>query len=362
MAALGSFRDIFATNPTSEFEEFSLKLSNGATLTGISYIPAQRGVAGSATRPLVVGIHGASCSAYVYDVSPEYTASKYSMLSNVPFLAFNRPNYLGSSGRLVDRSSEASATPQFEAKEGEALVQEEARWYHELIFPALWEEFAVPNHCSSIVTTSHSMAVPPTIIASGLYSASRPSEGYVWAGMVLSGFAEVNNNTFLSVSGNLATNEYTPDQLPYGQDSKIHTPPYLERDKQELMLGPPGLCDNDLRPLIWKQQTPLLQQEVFDMFGIWIQEKARYKAAVKIPVLNGLGEFDYIWNGTKENADSFCSDFTSCPRLESAVVEGAPHAIELSRAGGGWWMRVFGWAIEVGIGNAMRSSKPPKYD
>jgi len=92
------------TNPSSHFEHFSIKLDNGAILTGIHHFPAGRSSPPTG-KPLLVGHHGATCSSHTFDTSPEDTAAIYSQMLGVPFVAFNRPNYIDSSGWLVDRSS-----------------------------------------------------------------------------------------------------------------------------------------------------------------------------------------------------------------------------------------------------------------
>lgn len=356
------FHNILATNPSSKFTPFSLTLANGATLTGISHIPTTNASSlGYPSRPLLVGIHGATCSAYTYDLSPAYTASTYSDLLSLPFVAFNRPNFLDSSGWLVDRSSPTPDKPQWKAEEGNSYFEEEGRWLHTYILPALWKEFAVPNGCTSIVTTSHSMSVPATIIAASLYSAQPSAErSYVWAGMTLSAFAEHRTEHCETVNSALQTDPHRePHELPLGQDGRIHIPPFKPEDQMDLMLGPKGLSDDALRPLVWKQNTPFLTEEVMGMVVFWPTAKQRYKAGVKIPVLCALGEYDFVWRGTREEVEAFASGFVNAPRLEGARVEGGAHALELSRVAAGWWLRVFGWAVEVAAGQAMDTEGKP---
>jgi hypothetical protein len=158
--------------------------------------------------PLVVGIHGATCTAYTYDVTPKYTASTYAEQFNLPFLALNRPNYLDSSGWLVGYSRTASeeTNAKFNAPENETYFETEGRWFHDYIFPAIWKEFAYLRNCTSIVTTTHSMSVPGTIIAASHYSAQPEDQRkYKWSGMVLSGFCETPKITCLP-----STTVYSP--------------------------------------------------------------------------------------------------------------------------------------------------------
>ena len=50
------------------------------------------------------------------------------------------------------------------------------------------------------------------------------------------------------------------------------------------------------------------------------------------------------------------------PRVEGAIIEGAPHAHDYGRTSRGWWIRCFGWAIEVAEGMLVREweNKPYK--
>lgn len=62
-----------------------------------------------------------------------------------------------------------------------------------------------------------------------------------------------------------------------------------------------------------------------------------------------------------KNVDAFGSEYVASTREEGAVVEGAGHAIELSPVNRGWWVRMFGFAIEVDAGLRVRSSEIVKY-
>ena len=358
----------FATNPTSKFTPFSISLRNGATLTGLSYIPSKGVLVNSKHNPLLVGIHGATCSAHNWDVSPACTASTYSDLVGIPFVAFHRPNFLRSSGWLIDRSVDAPSPEEggksrFAPAEDRGFFREEAHWYHELIFPALWETFGVPNGCSSLVTTSHSMSVPITIIAAGLYARQqRPAEhGYPWAGMVITGFGDEQTMTVQKASAAMATVQHNPEDIPFGTDPALHIGPFPKNEKIALMLGPEGCCDPELYELCWRQNTPFFLGEVIDMSGVWVQSREAHKAAVNIPVLYGMGELEWIWKSDRTHVDTFTKGFVNAPRVEGATIDGAPHAVEWSRVGPAWWLRVFGWAGEVAVSKAMEEMNLPLY-
>ena len=148
-----------ASNKESKFSPFSLTLANGATITGISHIPL--GISSSiSVRPLIVGIHGGTCNAHNYDIDPSHTLSTISSALGVPFVAINRPSYLGSSTLIIPEDS--------------SFHRETGRWEHEYIFPSLWDKFGAPNGCNGVVLSCHSMAVPGAVVAASLLLNAMP--------------------------------------------------------------------------------------------------------------------------------------------------------------------------------------------
>ncbi|KAK4495576.1 hypothetical protein PRZ48_012844 [Zasmidium cellare] len=342
--------ETFATNPHSLFTSFNLFLPNNGTLTGISHIPTSGPLSTSSTKPLLIAIHGATCSAHNYDPNPTYTAATYSSLTGISFVALNRPNYVGTSGWL--RKTDTFSKP----AEGVSGFEEEARWLHEVIFPALWREFGVKNGCTSLVTTSHSMAVAVTVIAAGLYSETAVEERlYPWAGMVGFGLGEEPTQTMMRGNERLGNAKWDPSELPLGNEEGVHIGPFLKEDKIALMLGPEGVCEEGLRELVWKQNTPFPLSEVVDLNGVWQERKEEFKAKVEIPVLYGIGTMEWLWKSEERHLEMFTKGFVKAPRVEGAVVKGAPHAIEWSPMAAGWWLRVFGWATEVAASREVES-------
>lgn len=346
------------TNTESKFTPFNIKLSNGGNLNGIFYNPAPKDSHGTSPHPLLVGIHGATCCAYNWDVSPSYTASNIADTFGVPFVAFNRPNFLDTSGWVVNRAGNAPLPATHED-----YFAEEGRWFHEYILPALWTEFAVPSGCSAIVTNSHSMAVPGTIIAAGHYSAeAKPS--YTWAGIILTGFGVEPTQTRLTNSGGNPEDKHpAPEDIPLAQDDAIHLQPFQGRTKLDLMLGPEGLADEKLRPLVKKQTNPFLIGEIMGMMA-WPDKDVEYKAKLKIPVLYAIGSHDWVWKAERRTVDAFTSGFTSSERVEGAMIKGAGHALELSPVSRGWWARACGWAVEVteSLASYSRPGMPPPFE
>ncbi|KAL9635136.1 MAG: hypothetical protein Q9204_002735, partial [Flavoplaca sp. TL-2023a] len=138
-------------------EYFSLRVAENAVITGL-----RTKVAASAPpikdTPLIVALHGGSYSAHYYDATPTYSAAPYSAFLRVPFIAINRPAYKDSTA-LPDAIPEEST-----------FLQEEGRYLHNEILPAVWKAYAADYGALSIVILAHSLSVPMTIIAAALHA------------------------------------------------------------------------------------------------------------------------------------------------------------------------------------------------
>ena len=320
------------THLDSKFDPFSITLSNGGTLTGIAHIPPN-----SATTPpfypLMVGIHGGSCTAHNYDIDSKHTASLASAAFGIPFVAFNRPNYKDSATFLP-------------LQEGTTYLQTEGKWEHELIFPALWEHFGKPNGCTAIVATCHSMAVPGAIIAGALYSQDA-SPKYPLAGLIFSGYGTRRIDR---------TKELTPPPgtPPPGRDFS-----YLPEVKQVLMLSDPKL--NCYDPEVAKQMSiqdhNMMTAELIDLVALWFTYWKKYADEVKVPILYALGEHDWLWQGTTEHVQDFMRCFPKSERVQGGLVAGGPHALEWWWGSKAWYARCFGWGSEVCTGWALKKER-----
>ncbi|KAL8726403.1 MAG: hypothetical protein Q9166_006754 [cf. Caloplaca sp. 2 TL-2023] len=132
-------------------ESFSLPLSSNAVVTGLR-TPAALERPPKDT-PLIVGIHGGSYSAEYYDATSTHSALPYSAFLRVPFLAINRPGY---------KDSTALPTP---IPENSTYLQEEGKYLHHEILPAIWKAYGTEYGASSIVVLAHSLSVPMTVVA-----------------------------------------------------------------------------------------------------------------------------------------------------------------------------------------------------
>lgn len=311
-----------STNQSSKFSTFSLKLANDATLTGIAHIPPISLGTQKSPRPLVVGLHGGTCSAYHYDITPKYTSSVSSLATGFPMVSINRPCYLETSS-FLPLSGDST------------FYKETGSWLHKYILPKLWEEFGAPNSCTGIVLVSHSMAVPPSIIAAALYADSTPeSSNYVLSGMVFSGWG---------APGTL-NHPPTPAEPPNAR--VVH---FSSETKGLMMVSEPDLncADPALRPLISAQTTAFPIEEAHDGWMHWQGYWTEYSHRVEVPILYRQGEHDWLWQGDQESMEKFQKEFPKCKRFDSEVFKGGPHALEMGWKAQEWYDQVFQFAKEV---------------
>ena len=306
--------------PDSNFVPFTLPLANHAVVTGIAHIPQRTTPLTPRLCPLVVGIHGGSCTAHHFDIDNEHTASLASLATGIPFVAFNRPWYAGST--------------KFDLSDEESFFEVSAYWMHHYIFPELWAHFGQPNGYTAMVTSSHSMATPQSIIAAALY-ASDDAPKYPLAGIILSG-----TGTRPRLHPEL--------QLPWHGSSTDHIV-YSPAVKQMLMLSEAHLKCHvaGIETRLAEQSVPMPRAEVIALRGRWVRHRSNYAAKVRVPVMYAVGEHDWLISGTREAAEEFGALFKSCHFFTGGTVPKAPHALEWSHASNGWYLRCFAWAIEV---------------
>ncbi|KAF2191673.1 hypothetical protein K469DRAFT_746166 [Zopfia rhizophila CBS 207.26] len=312
-----------ATNPTSKFAPFSLPLPNNATLSGLSHIPLPSTWTKAVPRPLIVAMHGGTCTAHHYDITPEYTSSIASANTGIPIVSINRPCYAGTSSFL----------PLAEDGDNHTFFKETGFWLHKFILPTIWEAFAVPNNCAGIVLLSHSLATAPSIITGALYANTPSSNSYTLSGMILSGFSAPGTHKSIPGSGEV------PDV------KEIFFP---RETKRLLMASEPELdcVDPKLFPLIDAQTVPMPVEEFSDGMT-WDIYWTEYAQQVETPILYRMGEHDWLWKTDEESMEKFWAAFGKCKLFDSAVIQGGCHALEWGRKAGEWYEMVFQFAQKV---------------
>ncbi|KAL8799953.1 MAG: hypothetical protein Q9200_007396 [Gallowayella weberi] len=358
-------------------ESFSLQLSKDAIVTGLR-TPALADRPPKDT-PLIVGLHGGSYSAEYYDATTIHSALLYSGSLRVPFVSVNRPGYKNS-----------TALPE-SIPEDSSFFQEEGKYLHNEILPAIWKAYSAEYGVSSVVILAHSLSAPMTIVAASFNAAlscstankhqqnnageetqekeeperrepgndednqtndagakqtqrgKRKIETYPLAGIVLSGFGTVPNANIMA-------------RVHPFVDPKAGHVKFPLAFKDEIMLLPPssGFTDPEIYEQTERLNTAVSLAELSDAYGPWpTYWKDRYAKHVECPVMYALAEKDCFWMPTTEAMADFAGAFEASVRVQTGVVVGGTHCLELCRAGRGWYARVFGWAIECGVAHGL---------
>jgi len=298
---------------------FSLDLPNGATLTGLSNIP-EHSPTKPKHRPLMVGLHGGSYSSAYFHVDDHHTAALASNALDVPWVAVDRPGYKGSTGATIPDDSSFPETM------GEL--------FHKFILPTLWKTFGEPNGCNSIVLHGHSLGSPISVIAAAL-SAQDAEAAYPLSGVTFSGFGiHLIPGAGPPVEGEL--------------------PEFFEFDpavKDGIMI-PEGTCDPSVYKHAERLNTRFLFREVADIHAAWLPRPEAWIPRVKVPILFALAERDSYWQPDDAHVKALIDSFSSSPRVEGGVMQGAPHNLEMSYWAPGWYSRVFGFGLECAAGFA----------
>jgi hypothetical protein len=245
-----------ATNVSTKFTPFSLTLANGAITTGIFHIPT---VSPTPTEslPLIIALHGGTCTAYNYDIDSSHTAYLASSSLSIPFVAFNRPYYLDSTPAPIPADS--------------SFHRETGKWEHEFIFPALWEKFGRANGCTGIVLLCHSMAVPGAIVAASLW-AREASHIYPLAGLIFSGWGTT-----------VKKQESMQQQQPaIAADGTIRLTPF----KKLMMLSEDehDAFSPEMVPLVLAQDAPFPVAEYIDGTTQWFDYGPGCAKDVNVPM------------------------------------------------------------------------------
>lgn len=310
-----------ASNPESKFETFAVTLPNRMNISGIYYNPPKIKTS-TPFRPLIILIHGGTCTAHNFDVSPTNTASLEADNLAIPVVSINRPRYLDSTPLTVPEGST------YHQELGNII-------YHQQLLPMLWEKFGKSEDCSSMVLLGHSMACPGIIVAAGLYADDK-SPKYPLSGIVLSGWG--SRTTDFKV------------KIPEARAEKL-------RWKELIMLTSPDrdLVDASVLPCISLQDHSIHLEEGEEVWsGHWLANWRKYSDRIRVPMMFGVGEHDVLWQGNVQHVKEYETMFPNCERFDGSVVFGAPHAIEWSYMASGWYARCFGFASEVATSHGLR--------
>ena len=309
-------------------EPFLLALPNDRHVSGSASIPKPTSTTPQ-YRPLIVGIHGGTYTSEYFNASPSHSAGTFSAQFGVPLVAIDRPGYRDTTA--------LSAIP-----EGSSFSQEEGKDLHRYILPKIWEEYGQRSGASTIVLMGQSLGCSACVVTAGLYSQEKDAR-YPLGGVILSGRSTTSAVTESQGLAQLAEAR----QIGY-----VEYPPGV---KGILMLGDKklGLASDEIRrfseEITHREPVAELEDRRLQWDGYW----RVYARQVKVPIMCAIGGRDGLFKASQEDLKTFTDAFTNSPKVETVFVPGAPHCLELSHWGAGWYSRCFGFAIECATSAAL---------
>lgn len=331
-----------------EMEPFVFDVGNGDLVSGLKSFPLklEDTTRSSKGTPLIICLHGSSYSAKYFDAHPNYSIRNVSLQLTIPVIALNRPGYK-QTPELGKTSNTGSDTH----------LQNEALWLHRLVLPTIWRAYGPPLGATSIILLGHGIGGAVSLITSSLSCTDPPEErNYPLSGLILTGLGsrqvlEPNDETlFRSSQESFDFSSFSSSSSP--PPSSNEKEPLYEHwepgNKTKLMLNS-ALNQSPLETI--KAHSKIssrgLTSETHDFsspsnFPRYWRSMA---AQINIPVMYFLADMDLLWDATSEKITDFASAFLSSPRVESGVLRGAGHCIELSWLGPCWYTRCAGFAM-----------------
>ncbi|KIW65036.1 hypothetical protein PV04_07323 [Phialophora macrospora] len=313
-------------------KSFTLSLSNGAQVSGSLSIPSRT----SATpyyRPLIVGLHGGTYFSSYFATDTANSALTIAASLGVPFISVDRPGY-----------KDSTALPSVPV--GSTFLQEEGKYLHQYILPAIWQQYGATSEATAIVVHAHSLGSPGAIVAAALY-AREDQNSYPCGGLIMSGWGTVHARP-RDAAEHMMDTMTVKGRINWPLEHK--DAPMFGATPEELALR----VSQDVLALTARLDHSMSRGELEDGTLTWLDYWLDYAQDVKWPIMYGMAEHDALWKTTKENVEDFARAFTSSPRVERGVVLEAPHCMELSYWGPGWIARCVGFAIECAAAEGVK--------
>jgi len=365
--------------------KFKLALPSGTTITGRHSIPtpspppSMSSDSERAHRPLIVAFHGGSFSSAYFDLDETHSAKTLSDALHVPFVAIDREIHL-------DLSS-AGPSSSYQEEDGKRL--------HTEILPAVWKEFGKTQapgcnwNCNSVVLLAHSMGCVGAIVAAGLWALDEQQKkmksgnggddekeeeqhgkpSYPLAGIILSGWASLpmKANPLLVHAAMTTITGSTGAGVEEQDKTQVV---FVSQPRLDVML-PSWSAPRSAREEGVKVNLPISGRETKDIYDVWFASPSageetekedkeetqhgrkngrEWASNVTVPVMLALASRDELWDGNEGHLKDFAAWFSGSKRVDTSLVVGAPHNLEMSYWAPGWFARCFGFAVECAVG------------
>lgn len=290
-------------------QSFCLPLPGGCQIDGRMFI-SKKQQAGSV--PMLICIHGGSYDAEYFDADDHHSVATLCEAFEIPVISLSRPGY-GLSSPLPKVAV---------SEEGYTYAQWQGKYLNDTVIPAIWSAYGKPAGATTVVILAHSIGAMMATVAAGCYTGK---EGYPLGGLITSGIGSKLNST----------HQQNAVSLLSSKPKTVLFPPAM-KDALMLQLPSRDVTDPAMTSLTERLNRPMPAEEFHDINLTWLEYWQQYSGEVKIPLLYGLSEFDELWVSSDNTLKEYCAAFSSSPKVQSWLVQRAPHCIELSYQGKAW--------------------------
>ncbi|GAD91849.1 conserved hypothetical protein [Paecilomyces variotii No. 5] len=312
--------------------QFTIRLSDGNTLTGLHTIIPDNPTPSSRSKVLLVGVHGGTYSSSYFSAHPTDSLLRVASSLSLPVIAIDRPGY-GGSTPLKDKNEDDDS-----AGSGNTYIQRQGDYLAKTILPSLCDQFREGIGFDHIVVYGHGVGALISLVCASVYSQLCTKPEYSLIGLAVVGAGDV-----LSLPGATGPSPANIADVPTGFPFDV---------KDRLMFNHPEqkLVPAKVLQLTSQLDHPADPAEIYDCTWQWPKYWRGYTGKIKIPVYYLLGATDSMWDFDQ----CFLRGLPECfSKLEEGVsfwsefVPKAPHCVDLSFAALSTNLRILGWAMKA---------------
>ena len=115
--------------------------------------------------------------------------------------------------------------------------------------------------------------------------------------------------------------------------------------KDDLLLQE-GTADPEMYKYTAELNYDVPIEEVESIGSVWSPRWKEWAGCIEVPVMAALAGEERMWKVSKELLSDLTTPFTRSERVDGSIINGAPHNVEMSYWGRGWYARSFGFALE----------------
>lgn len=349
----------------NEFQTpFTIRLSDGNTLTGIHSATATDHAPSSRKKVVLVSVHGGTYNSSYFAAHPTDSLLKIANSLSIPVIAIDRPGYGGSSpleynienendnsdnrndssngddsdSNSDDYSDDDSDDNNENNTSRNTYIQKQGDYLTRTILPSLWEQFREKMGFDHIVVYGHGVGALISLVCTSVYSQmARPAYSFVGLAVVGAGDVLMIEEATDPPPANISD---TPTGFPFDV-------------KDRLMLNHPEqkLVPEEVLSKTAQLDHPADPAEMYDCIWQWPGYWRSYTKKITIPVYYLLGAADSMWYFDQDFLDDLRESFRKLKpsvSLVSELILKAPHCVDLSFAALGTNMRILGWAMKAG--------------